>query len=224
MTLTIRHSSAPLSHQITSLYHAFQKLRKLRDFKDLVFGGVWFFQIHVGKSDGLWHPHLHCLIDGLYIPQRLLSDLWKSCTSGSSVVDIRAVKDEKKIAEYVARYSARPSFLSLLNDDNAVELVQALHGRRLCGKWGCAKDVLLGQPKCVDRDKWHNVGSFTFVMNLADTDDRAKRIVNAWKTGEPLSEPADLSLFEDEAFGRVFAKIKAPPDPYIPGFFDLPRL
>lgn len=224
MTLTIRHSNAPLRHQIDSLYHAFQKLRKLRDFKDLVFGGIWFFQIHVGKSDGLWHPHLHCLVDGKYVPQGILSDLWKSCTDGSRIVDIRAVKDEKKIAEYVARYSARPSLLHSLPDVNAVELVQSLHGRRLCGSWGTAADVKLGQPVCTDKEQWKNVGSFSFVVNLCETDARAKAICKAWKTGKPLNSDIDMSLFEDKAFGRFFAKIKAPPDPYIPGFFDLPKL
>ena len=138
-TLTLKHSNAPLHDQVDNLYKFFQQFRKLRYLKDNMHGGVWFFQIKKSKASGQWHPHLHCLIDANYMAREKLSQLWQRTTGTSMVVDIRKAGDTAKVAEYVGRYSARPSTLAELELADRVEVVAALHRRRLLGTWGTAK-------------------------------------------------------------------------------------
>lgn len=139
LTLTLKHSDAPLHDQIDNLYTFFQKFRKLKYLKDHMHGGVWFFQIKKSESSGQWHPHLHCLIDAEFMHREKLSQLWQRTTLTSMVVDIRKADDTAKVAEYVGRYSARPSTLAELDIGDRLEMVEALHGRRLMGTWGTAK-------------------------------------------------------------------------------------
>lgn len=164
ITLTLRHSDADLSFQIDSLYKFFSSLRRRPWWKKRVGGGVWFFQIKKSKTDGLWHPHLHIISTGLFLPQRELAVIWSGITHGSSIVDIRAVKDAKKAAEYVARYATAPCRLSDLELDDAIAVFDALHGRRICGTFGTAKKVQLVPKKCPDSDDWDYMCGFTEVM------------------------------------------------------------
>lgn len=220
MTLTLRHSDAPLPHQINSLYDAFRRLRKLRQFNHYVYGGVWFFQIKKSKKDGLWHPHLHCLIDGLYFPQAVLSDLWKQSSHGSTIVDIRPVKDGKRVADYVSRYCARPSLLSEMTLEEGQEVMIALHGRRLCGSWGSAKKLKLGKPKCEEPEKWDNIGNFSTIVGLYDVDPHAKTIYDAWRDRGSVPDWMSFRKTDDVIYERYFEKTKAPPEPYFEGFWE----
>jgi hypothetical protein len=51
-------------------------------------------------------PHLHMLIRGPYIPQRLLSK-WMANKLGSPIVDVRKVKNARHAARYIAKYVAK---------------------------------------------------------------------------------------------------------------------
>lgn len=180
LTLTLKHTEAPLSHQIDSLYKFFSQLRRRPWFKARVGGGVWFFQVKQSENDGLWHPHLHCLLTGKYLPHAELKEIWSYITKGSSIVDIRAVKDAKKAAEYVARYASAPCRLSDLSLEKAVECVDALHGRRICGTWGSAKEVQLVPKKCPDSENWSYLAGFTEVMFLRSKSDWHREIYRAF--------------------------------------------
>ena len=164
ITLTLRHSNAKLSHQIESLYKFFSNLRRRPYWKRRIKGGIWFFQIKKSESDNLWHPHLHIVSEGNYLPQSELASIWCDITHGSSIVDIRAVKDVKKAAAYVSRYASAPCRLLDLSLDDALEVVDSLHGRRICGTFGTAKDVQLVPKKCPDSDEWDYMCGFTEVM------------------------------------------------------------
>jgi len=194
LTLTLKHRSDGLTEQINSLYEAFRKLRSRVVFKRPIFGGIWFFQVHRSKSDGLWHPHLHCLVEGQYLNKSTLSALWQEITHTSKIVDIRAVKNPEEMAKYVARYAARPANLIELSPDSRVEVICALHGRRLCGCWGSAKGVSLKPQKVDDKDEWQAIGNWSTIMNLVGKDSMADTIYRAWLSGEAV--PADCT-FED---------------------------
>jgi len=133
LTLTLKHSNAPLEHQIDSLYKSFRKLRLSKLFKKQVYGGIWFFQIKRSKTDDLWHPHLHCLISSEYLPQRLLSKMWYKITLTSNVVDIRSIRDFGTASKEVARYCARPCRLSELSNEDMSAVFEAFSGRRISG-------------------------------------------------------------------------------------------
>jgi len=198
LTLTMAHSELPLNAQIEELYTNFKKYRRLNLLKRNIQGGVWFFQIHKAKSDNLWHPHLHCVIDSLWIDKYELSTAWEMVTKTSKIINIKEVKDADTMAEYVARYAARPSILKGLKHVDRMELISCLHGRRLVGTWGTARSISLRPSKPPDSADWQNVGSFRLVVSLLGKDDRADTLWHAFKTNSEC--PADCNLQDIENF------------------------
>jgi len=196
ITLTLKHTHAPLEHQITHLYKFFRELRRRKEFGAAVEGGVWFFQIKKSKTDGLWHPHLHMVVCGKYLPRRRLSHLWAQVTSGSVVSEIRAIHDPQKVANDVARYATCPGDLADLSPDDAITLVETLHGRRICGTWGKGRSISLRPKAMEEKGKWKSLGSWQTVMELYDTDADARAIVLSWKTGRPLPDGISCSNIE----------------------------
>lgn len=192
MTLTLKHSNAPLEHQIDSLYDAFKRLRKRALLRKNAFGGIWFFQIKKSAKTSQWHPHLHCVLSGRYIDHYKLKTLWRSLTQTSNVVDIRMIRDAEKTAAEVARYASRPAYLSKHQFCEAVELADALHGRRLCGTWGTANQVSLKPPKVTEKGDWLNVGTWLTVTHLSKSMQEARDILDAWTSRHPLRQ--DISL------------------------------
>lgn len=141
LTLTLRHSNESLDSQITRLYACFREFRRVKFLRNNIHGGIWFFQVKWIEETSSWHPHLHCLLDSEYLPHAYLKQHWKRVTGDSDIVDIRVIYKPQTAAEYVARYASRPCLLSDLPEPKRLECVDALHGRRLCGKWGSASEI-----------------------------------------------------------------------------------
>jgi hypothetical protein len=199
LTLTLKHSDAPLSHQVDNLYRCFRTLRRRPEFKKAVPGGIWFYQVKRSKADGRWHPHLHCLICGDYIPHSRLSRIWLEITYTSSVVDIRPVRDPQQASNDAARYAASPGSLVGLPLAKALELVEAMHGRRICGTWGTARRVSLRPPKVQDPGKWNSLGSWGTVWQHRDDDHNARSIIYAWANKIALGPGIDCHHLESPA-------------------------
>lgn len=198
VTLTLKHSNAPLEHQIRSLYDYSRNLRRRPWFKRRCKGGIWFFQLTQNKDDGTWHPHLHLLIEGRYIPQSEFSDVWLDVTGNSKIVHIEAVKDLKKAAEYVARYATAPCRLSDYSLEDAETIFNALHGLRICGTFGTGRQIKLAPQKCEDASDWVELCKFSEVMKLRNDTDFHETIYKCWVKGEPCDivpkPPPDYSL------------------------------
>lgn len=188
ITLTLRHTDDPLSCQITKLYDCFRELRRRKDFKKAVTGGVWFFQVKKSKTDGLWHPHLHALVTGKFLPRRRLSRLWLQVTTTSEVIDIRSIYEPRAVANDVARYATSPGSLVNLPPDDGIEMVESLRGRRICGTWGTARGIRMRPKLEKDGSKWESLGSWGTVMGTYETDPNARAIILSWKTGTNLPE------------------------------------
>ncbi len=206
LTLTLKHDSTPLSEQITRLYTCFQLLKKTSLLKNTVKGGFWFFHIKRNKADSEWHPHLHLLITGSFIPKNALSKRWLKITGDSPVADIRVVKSRDSAARHTARYAAKPANVAGLSTANILELITALHGRRIVGAWGNAKSVSLRKSKEKPVGEWVNVGSWSTVLGLRKVDDQARAIFNAWQNKVVLNPDISvvrvdrlLSGFDDNA-------------------------
>jgi hypothetical protein len=208
LTLTLKHSHNELTNQIDHLYKSFRKLRLMKEYKGLFKGGVWFFQIKRSESDDLWHPHLHCVIESKFVEFDKLWKAWLRITGTSKIVDIRGVKDPDEVAEYVARYAARPSDLAGMDVSSQLELVTALHGRRLVGTWGSAREISLSPSKPQDADKWQNIGSWWLVASLYDHDIRAKKIWKAFKLAKPIDAGDSLRELESEWTDKQFRKLE----------------
>lgn len=192
MTLTLKHSSAPLATQIDKLYADFRRLRKDTQFKQLCVGGVWFFQIKLSEDSQQWHPHLHCILAGKWISKFWLSEKWLAITRSSKIIDIKIVRDPDKSANEVARYSASPAQLKGLDIDQRIEVFDAMHGRRMCGTWGIAKAVSLSPPRSVDKQKYEDLGGYSLILGLSSEDGAARQIFLAWQNKTPLKPGIDM--------------------------------
>jgi len=186
--LTLKHTSAPLAHQVDHLYGFFRELRRRKDFSRAVTGGIWFFHIKKSKDDGLWHPHLHCLVTGFYLPKSRLRRMWIEVTYGSEVVGIRSVYDHEKASYEAARYAACPGNLAGLSLVDSIELVESMHGRRICGSWGTGRAVSLRPKPIEDKHRWSGIGSWQAVIADYKTDRNAQAILHAWKNNQPLPD------------------------------------
>jgi hypothetical protein len=172
---------------------------------------VWFFQVKWISESESWHPHLHCVLDAEYLPHKTLKAIWLEITGDSSIVDIKAVRDPQKVAEYVARYAARPCKLKDLEPEQRIEVVQALHGRRLCGKWGDTEDLQLS-VKSVDADSdYVTICDYSKLSDLCKISEFAVSIRYAYSTGEPVQFVHSKDNIQ-ELLDEMWAKTRPPPD------------
>lgn len=218
LTITVKHSASNLSEQLNGLYANWQRLRKLKVLIRKCKGGIWFFQLCFTNKTNEWHPHLHCVIDSEYISHNFLSRQWERITGHSKVVDIRTVRDPKDVAKYVARYAARPAQLDSLSGKRCIELVTAMHGRRMCGVWGNAQGLSLRPHKLDDADKWQRVGSYSTVLNTAAFDSRSKAILDAYRLNRPLAQDtyvSDYDFFIDSDGEYSCWEPQPPPQPLL---------
>jgi len=215
LTLTLKHSNAPLKTQIDTLYKFFREFRRRPWTKKRLRGGIWFFQIKRSKESGQWHPHLHILLDAKYIAKEDLSQKWLEVTKASKIIDIRKIENPKKAAEYVARYAAAPCRLVDYSMDDSIEIVRAMHGQRIVGTFGTAKGVKLTAQKPYDADAWERLENFETIASFRLQDDKAMAIWTAWTKGTccpilpkqppPPPEVVALHISEPPVTYRQFA-------------------
>jgi len=189
ITLTLKHSDDPLQLQISRIYKAFQKLRRRAYFQKLITGGVWFFQLKLNLQTEQWHPHIHCLVAGKYLPHARLKGLWHEITGDSKIVDIRPVKDLENASTEVARYATSPADITRMSLEQAIDVYYATKGRRICGSWGTAKKVTLKPIPQDDQDDWGKVADFYFINVQKEYDPAAFEFWKCYKRGEPYNGP-----------------------------------
>ena len=144
VTLTLRSREESLGVMLDRLNDSFVTLRKLKLWRDAVDAGVAFTEVKIGKDSRQWHAHLHVLIIGRYLPQEQLKQAWLAITGDSHIVDVRVVKDDAKVAQYVTKYCTKPGDNDLYRDENALdEAIIALKGRRLVTTIGAWRGVRL---------------------------------------------------------------------------------
>lgn len=201
ITLTRRSDDTPLADQIDALYQAYRNLRATRLWQRTVDAAAAMLEITRNKATGRWHPHLHVLASGRFIPHTELRQAWTQASHGSFIVDIRMIRDHAKAATYVSKYISKPMVASYASTPNAVaEALFALRHRRmvlLTGQWSH-----LTAEEAVPDDLWEPVGTLTDLVDAANAGDDAARSILAciWKDGQwerrlpPRSPPlADCS-------------------------------
>ena len=81
------------------------------------------------------HPHWHLIVADFRVPQLLLSVIWEE-VSGSSVVDVRSVKNTAGAAAELAKYTAKSWDFPEDDRDFRVWVEAAMLDRRKFGVWG----------------------------------------------------------------------------------------
>jgi hypothetical protein len=130
VTLTVRNSP-DLKDRLDHLIKSFRKLRHRKLWKDSQFGGFYVVEITEGK-DG-WHPHLHIVSYGHFIPLRKFSYVWRQITKDSHRVHIATIRDGQNIARYVSKYITKAGTLSA---PSVIEVNSVCKNRRLFGPFG----------------------------------------------------------------------------------------
>jgi len=194
LTFTLRHDRGDLKSQLDFLTDSFRRIRNRAYWKKNVTGGIWFLQVKRGTGTGCWHPHLHILVDGNYMEQHRLSELWELVTFGSPVIDIRRIYDPTATAKYVARYTARPAKMADMPLADRIEVIEALKGKRLCGTFGNAKGVHLTRPKEKDGLEWQEIGYYDRVIIDKTNNLTARTVLFCYHNNKPLSEK-DFELY-----------------------------
>ncbi len=201
ITLTLKHSDDPLELQIKRLYDSFRKLRRRAYFQRLISGGVWFFQLKLNLKTEQWHPHIHCLVAGKFLPHNRLRNLWKEITHDSDIVDIRPVKDLENASTEVARYATSPADITRMDFEQSMEVYYATKNKRICGSWGTAKKCTLKPTPQDDRDDWNKVADFYFVNVQKEYDPTAMSFWKAYKRDKPYDGPRiqnESDVFKEE--------------------------
>lgn len=175
LTLTVKHTDAPLKRQVRKLMLDFARLRRSRLWRRCVVGGVAVLEVKLSDTDNHWHPHLHCLLEGSFLPHAALRKLWLAITRDSSILDIRAPKSNEDVARYVCKYVTKPCDGSVLhNPQRLAELIAALHNTHLLLSFGTWNGVSFTREPTLDG--WTELGDLDELIRRAGNgDDTARR-------------------------------------------------
>jgi len=131
LTLTVRHNDQPLSDQLDALRDAFSNLRRTKIWKSKVLGGIAFLEITYNRSSKTWHPHLHAILEGSFLPVVPLRAAWSRETDGSMILHITLIRDHNRAIDYVAKYATKPYSHKIIRDPILLAvLISAMHNRR----------------------------------------------------------------------------------------------
>lgn len=186
LTLTIKTHAEPLTQQLDKLYRSFQALRRRKIWGQHVTGGVAFLELKWSHSGQRWHPHLHCLVEGVWLDKRELQRIWKQITGDSFVVDIRRPKTTTAVTSYVTKYASKPINNTFANEPELLdEAIVALHARKLCVTFGRWRGKLLTTTP--DEGSWENVGSLERLIQFAADGDVTSLNILASLTNRDLT-------------------------------------
>jgi len=171
VTLTLRHNLLPLSLQLQKLVACFRTLRRAPLWSARTHGGAAFLELKRSENGRHWHPHLHIIHHGRYLPHAKLSRLWHQITNDSFIVDLRRVTNQRTVARYVTTYATKPFDPKLARDhDSLVEAIRALHGRRLLITFGTWRTLKVSDDEPSSRG-WELVAPLWELLARADRGD-----------------------------------------------------
>ena len=187
ITLTLKTSDTSLSDQLDRLYAAFATLRSRSIWKRNVLGGILFLELTISK-EGRWHPHLHVIVAGKYLPQPLLREAWLAITGDSYIVDVRLVRNPAIAASYVAKYASKVVPSGLVYDRaRFLEAIIALRGRRTFNALGGWSGWKLSKPP-PDDCSWELVTPLWHLLQLVKAGDAEARRILSKLRQEPAHE------------------------------------
>ena len=178
VTLTTHEGYEGLRPAIAHLYTSFRRLQRSAFWSKRVTGGVAFLEIKWNPGPERWHPHLHAIVHGRYIPQAALSREWKRITGGAYIVDVRACKGNERVTRYVTKYASKPLNQTFQHDTERLEeAIVALKGVRMAVTFGGWRGVLVTDKP--DEGGWINIGSLQSWLERAKAgDDEARQILH----------------------------------------------
>lgn len=139
LTLTIKNNHQSLKSMVDKLFRSFAALRRTKIWNQKVTGGCAVLEIKPKDSGTGWHPHIHAIIEGKWLPQPLVRAHWLRITKDSFIADVRKGRDANKAAYYVNKYITKPfDDGTTRTHERLLQAIEATHGRRLVttfGRW-----------------------------------------------------------------------------------------
>jgi len=195
ITLTLRSEAGdPLKPLLDRLYQSFARLRRTAFWGEHVTGGAALLEIKFIGRTRRWHPHLHILANGKFVPRGRLAGEWQRITGDSYIVDVRPVRDRGHAAHYLTKYVSKPADPSASRShDLLLELVRACHGRRLCSTFGNWSGIeLLRHDPPVE---WIFITTLGVLQQRArDGDAESQQILRSLRATEPLDADPQRDL------------------------------
>lgn len=210
LVLTMKGNKLPVRLQRSLIVMAFNRLRsynlgtvpRARNIRgqtvnwwdEHVDGGAYFIEEKL-QASGLWHVHLHCIIEAEYIPGDDLKSLWMLAT-GSIHPAIKAgwkgawigrIDGYEGAAREVCKYATKSARDIVANadvwginaEDKLMELMAAwagAHSAMTIGNWRGTFTLTKKLP--YDPDEWITVGSLDQVIARARAgDSRSQRLL-----------------------------------------------
>lgn len=215
LTLTIQTDALTLKQAVDKLYRSFAKLRLTTLWRRKVTGGVATCEIKRGATGDRWHPHLHVILEGKYLPHDDVRRAWFKITGDSYIVHLKTVENSIQAAQYVTKYLRKPVPASIVRTpDHLSEAMVALHGRRMVTTFGTWRGVKLTQAP--DRGEWTTVCSLRDLIQRAGQGDlEAKRILRRLM-GQNHLDPDTVDACLNDLRQRRLSQAeleRPPPDP-----------
>jgi len=220
LTLTIKTDELTLAQAINKLYRSFAKLRLTRLWKRCVVGGAAVCEIKRTVDQLRWHPHLHILVEGKYIPQDDLRRHWFKLTGDSYIVHIKPVPDQAQAAGYLTKYLSKPVPAEIVrNIDWLQESIVALNGRRMVTTFGGWRGVKLTEVP--DRGVWAKLCSLRELADRAGRGDQRCRHILRHLLAQHNLDPESLDHHLGELNQRGLFDEVAPRAPPVEHLFPI---
>lgn len=173
VVLTLRAENCDLDDQLNNLISSYRRLRQSVLWKRTVVAAIATVEVTLNNQTGMWHPHLHILTTGHYLPQKELSSQWFIASNGSTIVWIGAVHSRKMAAKYISKYIAKPAETSEWSDVDTEEMWLALHGRRCIIATGKAHGHKVGGDDKNEEPKGSKIVMYLHTMREAYYNDKS---------------------------------------------------
>jgi hypothetical protein len=178
LTLTLAASADPLREQLDRLKDCFRRLRRRKQWKRHVLGGIAVVEVTWSARSQAWHPHLHIVLDGSYWAQAAIANEWERVTGDSRICDIRRVPDRRALVRYVAKYVSKSQTPGSLPDRRMVEWCHAIHGLRMAQTFGCLHGLQIDADKSDQHGACEEIASVSLLADRADEGStRALRLI-----------------------------------------------
>lgn len=198
LTLTIKSVDCPLSDLINRCLKCFRRLRQAKAIASAMKGGVYFFEVTRNQHTSLWHPHLHILFEGSYIPQPLIKKLWNRITHDSFIVDIRGFPNSDIACGYAAKYVSKGVGCGFRPDQEGfAEVVKCFTGRRLFSTFGTLRGAPLSAVPA-DGIIWEPISPLWRILAAAKQGDRSAIAILAALRPHVAPDPADLVFAKED--------------------------
>lgn len=201
LTLTIKTGDEPLALCLNHLRDSFRKLRQTKLWKGCVTGGVAMTEVKWNDSTQRWHPHIHILFAGKFLPIKALRAAWLKATGDSYIVDIQAVKSPLDATRYVTKYATKAVDNNTLRNPRRLrEAITALHGKRTLLLLGTWRRISLKRP-VVGRDTQYVTSLKDLLTHIRLLNPYAIAVMHSVITKTPLTEKFPARTVADPSRG-----------------------